>query len=260
MGWQKVSFYLHFWADVRIGKEKTMIKINRLIISICVLTFGLVCIAVSGANGEMPMGQLSKSRYSDPKGYFKIVPPAGWRIQEYPQDSRGKVAFFAPGSNIDLRVLVNAVDFSTIEELIAFCKDVEKRIGVNTNIKRITFGGRPAVERTFQLRGLNLYYIDFLVGKVDHNLAYGAPVNKYNKYRSVVMKSMDTYEPIFHDVSDQEIIKHVVAKKFRLGQLMIQNGNYELALEFVREGLEVSPTDPDLLKLKQQIDDKLRRR
>ncbi|MBC8459731.1 MAG: peptidylprolyl isomerase [Deltaproteobacteria bacterium] len=202
--------------------------------------------------------QLSQKRYIDPKGYFKIVPPAGWRIQEYPQDQRGKVAFIGPGSNIDLRVLVNAVDFSTIEELIAFCKNVEKRIRTNTNIKRINFDGRSAVERTFEFKGQKLYYIDFLVGKVDHNLAFSASANKYNNYHSVVMKSMETYEPILHDVSDQEVIKHVVAKKFRLGQLMIQNGSYELALEFVKEGLEVSPTDPNLLKLKQQIEYKIK--
>ncbi len=149
-----------------------MIKINRLIISICVLTFGLVCIAVSGANGEM--GQLSKSLYSDPKGYFKIVPPDGWRVQEFHQDPRGKVAFIAPDSNVDLRVLVNAVDFSTIADLIAFCKEVESRIRISTNIEKITFDGRPAVRRTFQMKGHKFYYIDFLVGNVDHNIAYSA--------------------------------------------------------------------------------------
>ena len=126
-----------------------MNKLKKLTIvaSFFFLLIGFWCVESSIALGADE--QLSRKRYVDPKSYFKIVPPAGWRIQEYPQDSRGKVAFFAPGSNIALRVLVNAVDFSAIEELIAFCKDVEKRIGVNTNIKRITFGGRPAVERTF---------------------------------------------------------------------------------------------------------------
>ncbi len=92
-----------------------MTKISRSIIFVFWAVVPIY-IFTSFAYGET--GQLSKSRYSDPKGYFKIVPPNGWRIQEFPQDARGKVAFFSPESNVDLRVLVNAVDFSTIEELL----------------------------------------------------------------------------------------------------------------------------------------------
>ena len=31
-------------------------------------------------------GQLSKERYIDPKDFFKVIPPAGWRTQDYPQE------------------------------------------------------------------------------------------------------------------------------------------------------------------------------
>ena len=200
-------------------------------------------------------GQLAAKRYVDPKGYFKIVPPDGWRIQEYPQDPRGKVAFIS-ADDIQLRVLVNAVDFSTAEELVAFCKDVEKRIGTSTNIERITFGARSAVRRTAYWQGQKWYWIDFLVGKVDHNLQYAAPPSKYDKYLPIAMKSIETYEPIIKDVSEKEATNHFVAKKMRLAQLMIENGNLDLALEFVKEGLEASPNDSELLKLKKQIEDK----
>ena len=46
----------------------------------------------------------SEKQYVDPKGYFKIVPPAQWKIEEYPQDPRGKVAFFGPGDDIEFRI------------------------------------------------------------------------------------------------------------------------------------------------------------
>jgi len=238
-------------ADYKNEKRNRKVKINSLLINITFI--GLICIFASTIHGEK---QLSKSRYSDPKGYFKLVPPAGWRIQEFPQDTRGKVAFFAPESNVDLRVLVNAVDFSTIEELIAFCKDVESRIGTSTNIERITFDGRPAVRRTFQMKGMKLYYIDFLVGKADHNIAYTAAPSAYNKYLPVVMKSIETYTPILHNISDDDIIKHSVAKSLRLAQLMIDSGNFDLAKEFVKEGLAIDPSNKDLIS----IEDKLKNR
>jgi len=237
-----------------------MRKFRRLIVIVLVfyLVFGIWYVESNIA--QETKGQLSQTRYVDPKGYFKIVPPAGWRIQEYPQDLRGKVAFINPeSSNIDLRVLVNAIDFSTVEELIAMCKDVEKHYGIITNIEEITFSSGPAVRRSFHLGGIKVYSIDFLVGKVKHNLQYAAPPNKYDKYLPVVMKSMETYEPVFRDISDQEVIKHLVAKKLRLAQLMTESGNFELALEYVKEGLDVSPKDADLLKLKKQIEDKLKK-
>jgi len=212
-----------------------------------------LCIESEGANTAE---QLSTTRYIDPKGYFKIVPPAGWKIQEFPQDTRGKVAFFAPETDVDLRVLVNAVDFSTIDKLIAFCKDVENRIGTTTNIEQITFCGRPAVRRTFQLKGRKFYYIDFLVGKVDHNIAYSASLSKYEKYLPVIMKSIETYGPNFREISNKEVVDHIIAKNARLAQLMINDGNFDLASEFIKEGLDLSPKDPELLKLKIQIEEK----
>jgi hypothetical protein len=96
-------------------------------------------------------GELVDRRYVDTKGFFKIVPPAGWRVQEYPQDPRGKIALFGP-EGAEIRALVNAVDFDTIEELLVFCHDVEKRTGLNTHITRTEFQGRPAVERWYEVK------------------------------------------------------------------------------------------------------------
>lgn len=231
---------------------------TRRILSLFVLIISLSVITSNVMGSEVD--RLAGKRYSDPKGYFKIVPPAGWRTHEYPQDPRGKVAFLGQKSNIELRVLVNAVDFDTTDALVSFCKDIEKRIGINTNIKRITFGGRPAVERTFRFKGLKFYAIDLLVGKVDHNLQYGAPEHLFDKYRPIVLKSMETYEPVLRKLTDDQAIKHAVAKKYRLAQLMMEMGNLQLALGYVKEGLEIAPKDIKLLKLKQQIEDKLRKR
>ena len=226
-------------------------KFRKLIVFGFVLLFVFVIRCVESRSAQKTE-QLSKTQYVDPKGYFKIVPPADFRIQEYQQDPRGKVAFLI-NQNVDLRVLVNSVDFETIEELLRFCKDMENQIQVNTNINVITFYGRQAVERIFELKSKKFYYVDFLVGKVDHNIAYSAPIELYEKYHTVAMKSMETYEPILKILTKEEDIRHTVAKQYRLAQLMIENGNLYLALEYANQGLKLDAKNAELLKLKEQI-------
>lgn len=225
---------------------------GQLITSIFALAT-LLCLTVAVC-GQTKGGQLAAKRYVDPKGYFKIVPPEGWRVQEYPQDPRGKVAFIGPESNVDLRVLVNAVEFSTIDELVSFCKSIEARTGLSTNIQRTEFGGRPAVKRSYEMKGVQFFMYDFLVGSVDHNIQYGAPPNAYQKYMSIITKSIETYEPIARTASEKEASQHAVAKKLRLAQLMMDNGNYDLALDYIKEGLEISPKDQKLLELKKEVE------
>jgi hypothetical protein len=223
------------------------------------LTLSLLACLASVCWAQSPTVELADKRYNDPKGYFTVVPPAGWRIQEYPDDVRGKVAFLAPDGNIDLRVLVNAVDFSTINELIEFCRSTEKRLGVTMKIEKFDFYGRQAVRRSFEIRGQRFLYVDFLIGKVDHNLAYGAPPSKYNLYLPVVLQSMETYEPILKETGDKESLDHLVAKKLRLGRLMLKAGRADLALEYVREGLAIAPENQELLKLKQEVNSRFKK-
>jgi len=45
-------------------------------------------------------------------------------------------------------------------------------------------------------------------------------------------------------------------KKIRLAKLMIQMENPEQASQYIEEGLEIEPTNSELLQLKKQIDKK----
>jgi hypothetical protein len=218
----------------------------------------LAVLAAIAAFGQAK-GKLASKPYLDPKGYFRIVPPDGWRIQEYPSDPRGKVAFVGPEANVDLRVLTNAVGFNTVDELVTYCQGIESRTGLSTNIERIEFGGRPAVRRSFEAKGHKFYAIDFLVGAVDHNLMYGALAAAYATYLPLAQASMETYEAAARDTTSGDVTSHAVAKKLRLAQLMVDEGNYELALMYIKEGLEFSPQDARLLELKRQVEIKLNR-
>ena len=213
----------------------------------------LFVFGVSGdAGAQSEAGRLARSRYSDPNGYFKIVPPDGWRIQNYPEDPRGKVAFISP-EGIELRVLAKGLDYNSFEEMLDEIKGIEKQIGTNTNIKKITFAGKPAVKRSFTFKGQKILFIDFMIGNTTHNLMYSASPTKFEKYLSLAQESMETYEPTLRGVSPEDVRKHAIAKSLRLSQIFFEQGNYDLALEFIKEGLEVEPNNATLLELKKKI-------
>ena len=233
-----------------------MDKFKRLAVVVMVfyLVFGFNGIWCTESSGsEKKQGKLSRTRYIDSKGYFKITPPRGWRILKYPQDPRGKVAFIRT-NNLDLRVLARAADFDSFEGLLKLVKDIENRIGVNMNIQKISFLGRQAVKRNFVYKDLKLLQIDFMEGNIKHNLQYCAPSGVYDKYLAVATKSMNTYETILRAVSAQDVQKHALAQNLRLARLFLERGDLNLALEFVREGLKIKPKNTDLLKLKRQIE------
>jgi len=196
--------------------------------------------------------ELSQEEYADPKGYFKIRPPAGWQIQDYPQDPRGKVAFNA-SHVVQLRVLAHGVDFETYEGLLKWAEKKEKDVGIDTNIKKVSFLDRPAIKRSFIIRNMRCLEIDFILGNVKHNLQYTGTPDNYSMYSDVAMKSLNSYKPFLRYLSTNEIQLHDIAQAVRLAQIAYLKGNFTSALEIVEQGLEIQPGNPDLLQLKRQI-------
>jgi hypothetical protein len=206
------------------------------------------------AGAPPPAGRLAPKRYVDPKGNFSIAPPEGWQVEEYPSDPRGKVAFRSPDGRVDLRILTNAVEFSTREELVSSLKQIEGRLGVNTNIRNTVFAGREAVERTIEFRGQRFRAYDLLVGRTDHNLQYGGDPGLFDRHLPLALLSMETYEPQEKTITAADVRAQSVAKMKRLAELMLQNGQTELAADYVRRGLEMEPKNADLLKLQGQVE------
>ena len=218
------------------------------------LIFGLIGIwCIKSSSAQETSRKLSRTRYVDPKGYFKITPPRGWRIQEYPQDPRGKVAFIR-AKNIDLRVLTKAADFDSYQDLLKSVKENEKQFGFNMNIKEVKLLGRATVKRNFIFKGFKILLIDFMEGNIKHNLQYLSKPSSYDKYLAVVMESINTYETVLRGASRQDVQKHAVAQDLRLAQLFFEKGKLETALEYVKEGLTIDPQNTDLLELKKQIE------
>jgi len=71
--------------------------------------------------------------------------------------------------------------------------------------------------------------------------------------RSQVIKSMETYDPLLRTGSNEEIIKHALDGKRRLAELFMIFNREDMALEYIEEGLRLSPSDSRLQQLKAQI-------
>ncbi len=198
--------------------------------------------------------------YTDPKGYFKIIPPKGWRKQEYSNDPRGKVAFYANDGKTDLRVLAKVVNIPDYKSLIKNLKDIERRLGVKMNIEPVMFNGMPAIKReaTISMRGVTqkILMVDILIDGVSHNLQYCTVPSRFDKYYETVWQSMLTYEPNVekNGLSQEEAIKHEAAKWIRLAQIALEMGNIQTAKKAVAAGLEAAPDNEELKRMKSDLD------
>lgn len=206
--------------------------------------------------------QLSKTLYSDPKGFFRIRAPEGWRVQDYPQDPRGKVGFHEPSNQATLRALTQVVDITDLSELIQHLRNMEKQVGSQMNIEPIIFNKMPAVkaDAILTISGIASKYlwINFLLDGVQHNLQYSAEPKHFDKHYSIAWKSMLSYEPLKRKTpsSTEEARKHEAAKWIRLANISIEMGKTQAAKQAVAAGLEVDPQNTELKKLKSALNKK----
>lgn len=205
---------------------------------------------------------LAQEIYTNPKGFFRIRPPRGWRVQEYASDPRGKVAFIAPDGQTELRVLAKAVDIPDLDGLIANLKQIETQVGIAMGIQPVVFNDQPAIRRTatitMQGATIKLLWIDLLVDGYSHNLQYGAPPAAFDNLRETGWRSMLTYEPLKRKsvATPEEARKHEVAKWLRLAQMAIEWGKIQVAKDAVTLGLEVDPENAELKRMRDDLEKK----
>lgn len=220
-----------------------------------------VVLAISGC-GENNTAQDRNSQstvYVDPKDYFRVLSPSGWRIQEYRQDPRGKVAFHGPRNQVSLRILAKAVDIPDYDALILNLKEKEKQLGIQTNIEPTVFNKMPAVKRvaTVTMQGvtLKMLWIDLLIEGVSHNLQYASPPSIFDKYYEIAWNSMLTYQPLKREKpsSPEEVREYEAAKWIRLARIALEMGKTRAAKEAVAAGLEADPENEELIQLKKEL-------
>jgi hypothetical protein len=197
--------------------------------------------------------------YVDPKGFFSITPPPGWSLLEYPDDQRGKVAFLAGESNVDLRVLAKPVDTANYQWLIRELQDIETELDVPMNIEPILFNGLPAVKRvaTMTAQGitLKLLWIDILIDGISHNIQYGAPPAAFDDYYNTVWQSILTYEPLKPVFSSrEEELQYKLSNLITFVAESLDLQAFHAAEEGIKAGLLLDEENEDLLYLQSELE------
>lgn len=242
----------------------------RLVSSLChreqvrttlhIALLGATCLVAIAAAAAAQEGALSGSVYADPKNYFKIVPPNGWSIREYPEDPRGKVDFdVTPGTMAaQLKVIAGASPYASFE---ALKKDVEvqvrrmqERFGATIDVQTISVDGEPAVRALLQIPGkLKQLNLQYLRGKTHCTFAFGARPDVFEKYESMVSMSIDSFQAIPREWSKEEAARFVVAGAIRRATLYVQMGRKDWAIVAIEEGLAQSPNNPELVQLRRDV-------
>lgn len=239
-----------------------------LVLNIALMSIGMLSFEIRAESSKQQVGEAAKLAneiYTDPKGYFKIRPPAGWTVEEHETDPRGKVNFNSTegGKEIQLKVIgaANPLWTSTNSSktvrmvLSAFVHAWAEHIA--RSVETITlFGQKAALILTSLPNGFKQYQVQLIAGGNYYTMAYGTDRQVYEKYLPLAKASMETLEALPKQAKPEETRDHTIATKIRLAQLYVQIGRKDWALTAVNEGLNFDPENKELLSLKKQITDK----
>lgn len=209
---------------------------------------------------------LSENVYIDPKGFFKIRPPAGWIIKEYSDDPRGKVDFNSSPSQplAQIKIIGQISKFNSIEEALQAERMGLDRLRARLKQSGLDLQGNTELSNMFNKRvikgvnnikgKLNQEIIWLLINNNYYTICYGAPPDLFDKYYSLAMKSINTFDPVGKIGAGKEAEQHTIASIIRRAQLYIQMGQKETAMKILNEGLEIYQGNKELINLKNQIE------
>ena len=229
---------------MKIVRKNTLI----IIVFFWSLFFGLSAnLKISEGSESIPKNKiLLGNEYVDPKGFFKIRPPAGWQISEYIDDPRGKTDFNSSPNKprAQLKIIGMASPFSNYEKFIhdsemqcERLKSQYKQYNVSITTEKTTFADVPAFKVYFTIpNNLNQMTIGFLMGKNYYSLLFGAPPDLYKEFFSVAMISFESFEPILKNVTEDEVVKHNAQFKIEDCNARDSNGTERICTYYYKRG------------------------
>lgn len=159
-------------------------------------------------------------------GYFMFVPPAGWRVYEYP-DPRTKVAFSHPVEHeIFLRFIVREAPGENYHAMIQADKERARQVeamGVLCKIEESEFLGMKCSEIMAEYpKGSGISKLrTFLTSGLLFNIQYSAPTRAmFDEYADQVMRSLGTIQILeVNKGTQKKAIEQHIANRVRLAEL-----------------------------------------
>jgi len=209
---------------------------------------------------------LSENVYIDPKGFFKIRPPAGWIIKEYSDDPRGKVDFQSSTTKplAQIKIIAQISKFNSLEEAIEVerigherTKSRLKQSGMDLKVTtEITtkWGNRVIKDVSIVPGILKQEVISMLINNNYYIIGYASTPDLFNSYYTIAMKSINTFKPVAKKGGAKEAEQHAIASIIRRAQIYIQMGQKETAIKLLKEGMEAYPGNNKLSIFYKQIE------
>jgi hypothetical protein len=135
---------------------------------------------------------LDGPRFTDPRGRFSIVAPAGWRVLRSPDSTPYDVVFSSPHS-VDISILASPVEYDDLPALLEDINKAERGFDLHTQKEPMFFQEKPAVRRVCRLQQTKLLAIDFVSDRVAHHLMCSVPPEYFDAYQPVLMELLNTY-------------------------------------------------------------------
>ncbi|MCF7838284.1 MAG: hypothetical protein K9N49_06605 [Candidatus Marinimicrobia bacterium] len=135
---------------------------------------------------------LTAPRFEDPRGFFSIVPPAGFAVTTYEPDSGYNLACRGP-YGLELTVVASPVEYNSFPTLLRRVRMREQDLGIEMNITTNQFAGYDAVWRRTQLHASQVITIDFVRNNVGHNLQLNLPNAYAERFEPILMRHAETY-------------------------------------------------------------------
>jgi hypothetical protein len=218
---------------------------------------------LSAGAGKRPedsrAGDKAEGAYVDRKGRFQIVPPRGWRLQDFPSDPRSRAIWHCPNSKAVVGVIVkpSEVPLRTLEDLMENLRALERKMGTKMNIERVTTPSGLAAKRSFTYRGTQCIMLDYLDGQMTHNAMYAAPPSEFNAHLKEGDESLRTYQVVLRKPGEEQREEQLAVSLRRQVEVHTAQGDLRSAGEALEKGLRHAPGDPGLLSLKDRLDKQL---
>ncbi len=133
-------------------------------------------------------------RYTDPSGYFSLVPPRHWKLLKPSTDKFYNAVFRGP-YDMEMSIQVVVTQGMTFEQLITELKQIERRLSADTHMDFAYVGPYRAIKRSAQLFQSKVLMLDFVTGNLAHHIQFSIPPQFYDEYEPVFLRLMQTYEP-----------------------------------------------------------------
>jgi len=243
---------------------------------------GVLTAALGGCGEAPPSGEREPAKpavgtsdmpeqkpYRDQNGYFAALPPAGWSQEDYPEETiRSKVAFHGP-EGVTIRIIAGPTPTPgySLDDLYrenkAKCETVLPAKFPNGTfaVKRGKLGERDAVLQTASIPSASEQEVVMAIHKgVWYSISFAAgDHDTFTQHHPHFERFCADFLIMDSDrkFSDAEVAAGLAASKKRLAELHAAAGHQAEALQYVKEGLALDPTNKALQEMKADLEAKL---